>query len=357
MRQSGRDKRNYIIVGLCAVVAIMAVGFAAFSSQLTINSTSEVTSTWDVRITKIEKIIPSESSATDVSSECSDTGSPKQCNDGLTATISASLVSPGDSITYRIEVTNKGSLNAVLNRINLNDPSNSNVGFLINKDKNNQTIEDSGYRLLETNGVLNASGDSLDKGYVYLTIYYKEYEGQTSPTGDNKTVTATATFDFAQSSSEATPVSSLVIDQTFVPQYYGFSTTNLKLNSIPSESTVSEWTTEPSSLGRNYYLGYDINSSTNRVNAIYSCFIIENTQYCLKYGDGNTFYKNKTILNNLQTAGKITCSFISDSGAKCSYDESFGYLYLASEGDVAAGDSSSKSCYVESFEEYASCTE
>ena len=205
MRQSERNKRTYLMIGLCAVLVVMVVGFAAFSSQLQINGTSEITSNWDVRITKIEKIIPSGSSATDVSSECSESGTPKQCNDGLTATVSANLVSPGDSITYRIEVTNKGSLNAVLNRINLNDSSNNNVGFYINKDKSNQTIEDTGYRLLETNGILNASGDSLDKGYVYLTIYYKDYEGQTSPTGGNKTVTATATFDFVQTNSEATP--------------------------------------------------------------------------------------------------------------------------------------------------------
>ena len=205
MRESERNKRTYLMIGLCAVLVVMVVGFAAFSSQLQINGTSEITSNWDVRITKIEKIIPSGSSATDVSSECSESGTPKQCNDGPTATVSANLVSPGDSITYRIEVTNKGSLNAVLNRINLNDPSNNNVGFYINKDKNNQTIEDTGYRLLETNGVLNATGDSLDKGYVYLTIYYKEYEGQTSPTGGNKTVTATATFDFVQTNSDAVP--------------------------------------------------------------------------------------------------------------------------------------------------------
>ena len=205
MRKSERDKRTYLIIGLCAVLVVMVVGFAAFSSQLQINGTSEITSNWDVRITKIEKIIPSGSSATDVSSECSESGTPKQCNDGLTATVSANLVSPGDSITYRIEVTNKGSLNAVLNRINLNDSSNNNVGFYINKDKSNQTIEDTGYRLLETNGILNASGDSLDKGYVYLTIYYKDYEGQTSPTGGNKTVTATATFDFVQTNSDAVP--------------------------------------------------------------------------------------------------------------------------------------------------------
>ena len=67
MRQSERDKRTYLIIGLCAVLVVMVVGFAAFSSQLQINGTSNITSTWDVRITKIEKIIPSGSSATDVS--------------------------------------------------------------------------------------------------------------------------------------------------------------------------------------------------------------------------------------------------------------------------------------------------
>ena len=347
MRKSERDKRNYLIIGLCAVLVVMVVGFAAFSSQLQINGTSEITSNWDVRITKIEKIIPSGSSATDVSSECSESGTPKQCNDGLTATVSANLVSPGDSITYRIEVTNKGSLNAVLNRINLNDPSNNNVGYYINKDKSNQTIEDSGYRLLETNGVLNASGDSLDKGYVYLTIYYKDYEGQTSPTGGNKTVTATATFDFVQTNSEAIlSLPSRNIDQTNVPQYFRYGTNYVNEHDV---ADTENWVQDSTELvGKNYFLGYDVEDGI--ITSTYGCFVISNTQYCLKGSyDGSTWSSNKTLLGTLRNSGIITCSNFDDEKATCSGD-GIGYIGIGNGGDFTIGDSHNVSCWA--FDKY-----
>ena len=46
MRQNEKNKRNYIILGLCSILLIMTVGYAAFSQILTINGTSEITSNW-----------------------------------------------------------------------------------------------------------------------------------------------------------------------------------------------------------------------------------------------------------------------------------------------------------------------
>lgn len=165
------------------MLAVMVVGYAAFASQLTINTTSEITSKWDVEITNITPKIPSGSGATDNASTCDESGTPKACGNSLTASVSSNLISPGDSIIYRIEVTNKGSLNAILNRININAEASNDIGYYINKDKSNQKISENGYRMLEKNGILNPYGDTdvLDKGYVYLTIYYKDYENQVAP--------------------------------------------------------------------------------------------------------------------------------------------------------------------------------
>ncbi|MBR3897946.1 MAG: hypothetical protein IKJ43_01545 [Bacilli bacterium] len=278
MRPSQRKSRNLIIIGLCAVVAIMAVGFAAFSQQLTINSTSEVTSNWNIRIINISTIIPSGSRTTDVSSTCDEGGTPKQCGDGLTASISAMLVSPGDSITYRIKIENKGSLNAALSSIDLNSNQSDDIGYYINKDKDNNPISDIGYRLLEDNSILNHNGDSndLDEGYVYLTIYYKEYEGQTSPTGDNKTVAATATFNFNQSITEASPNIEL---STTVADYI--------INSASNDSTLS-------------------NDNTSDNNLRYSGSSVNN-YICLSQSDGDScqdkhLYRIIGVFNNIKTS-------------------------------------------------------
>ena len=42
--------KNVLIGALLAVVFVMAVGYAAFAQQLTINGTSTITSKWDVHM-------------------------------------------------------------------------------------------------------------------------------------------------------------------------------------------------------------------------------------------------------------------------------------------------------------------
>ena len=41
-----RDKRNYIIIALCAILVIMGVGYASFSTLLTINGTANITNSF-----------------------------------------------------------------------------------------------------------------------------------------------------------------------------------------------------------------------------------------------------------------------------------------------------------------------
>ena len=52
-KKINRTQRNYIIVGLCAILVIMAVGYAAFQSQLKISGTSNISSNWSVKIIDI----------------------------------------------------------------------------------------------------------------------------------------------------------------------------------------------------------------------------------------------------------------------------------------------------------------
>ena len=42
------DKRNYIIIGLCMILVVMGVGYAAFSQLLTINGTANISNSWCV---------------------------------------------------------------------------------------------------------------------------------------------------------------------------------------------------------------------------------------------------------------------------------------------------------------------
>ena len=114
-----RKKNNIIIGSLLAVVLLMAVGYAAFSSVLNISGTGSITSSWNIKITNVE-----------VSNTVGDASDGEGTTfEDLTATINSNLVSPGDSITYDVTVRNDGSLDAVLTDINLSESTNPAISF------------------------------------------------------------------------------------------------------------------------------------------------------------------------------------------------------------------------------------
>ena len=48
-----KDKKKILIGTLCALIMIMAVGYALLSQQLSINGTANIVSNWQVEITNI----------------------------------------------------------------------------------------------------------------------------------------------------------------------------------------------------------------------------------------------------------------------------------------------------------------
>ena len=111
--------RNYIIIGLCAILVIMGVGYAAFQSQLKISGTSSISSNFLVRITDIQSTVQSGSASDAMTPTHTDT----------TATFKTNLVSPGDSMKYEVTIENQGSIDAVLKTITKTDTSNSAILF------------------------------------------------------------------------------------------------------------------------------------------------------------------------------------------------------------------------------------
>ncbi len=100
------NTKNIIIGALLIVILVMAVGYSAFASQLTLNGSAEITGEWDVKITNIE--------AQDVSEGC-DYGEPQFTN--TTVTFNAKLIKPADSITYVITIKNAGTIDATLDKV------------------------------------------------------------------------------------------------------------------------------------------------------------------------------------------------------------------------------------------------
>ena len=178
-----RTQKNYIILGLSVIVLIMAVGYAAFSSQLKISGTSSVTSSWDVEITNIE--------STNVIGSATNGSAPTYTK--TTATFNTNLVSPGDSITYDVTVENKGSIDATLKTITKTDTNNSAI-------------------LFETSGI--KKGDSLLVGAKAHMLVKVTYNSAITSQPKNLTSTLKVTLDYVQkSSSTVTPSTSLAADK------------------------------------------------------------------------------------------------------------------------------------------------
>ena len=119
-KRLNRTNRNYIIMGLCAILLIMGIGYAAFQSQLKISGTSNIASNFLVKITGIE--------VSSKSGGAADKPDVTTYND-TSATFGTTLQSPGDSITYDITIENQGTIDAVLKTISKTDASNSAILF------------------------------------------------------------------------------------------------------------------------------------------------------------------------------------------------------------------------------------
>ncbi len=101
MKKSGK---NLVVVAIVLALVVMAVGYAAFATELNLNeSTATIQGDWLIEITNIE--------ATTVVGTA-DAGTPSFTD--TTATFDALLNAPGDSVTYTVTIENKGSIDAKL---------------------------------------------------------------------------------------------------------------------------------------------------------------------------------------------------------------------------------------------------
>ena len=130
-RRFNRTQRNYIIAGLCMILVIMGVGYAAFQSQLKISGTSNITSNWSVKITAIQSKVISGTP----------TNALEPTHDDTTATFSTRLTSPGDTMQYDVTVLNEGDIDAKLDKITIPESTNPAIGFEVSGIEEGSLLE------------------------------------------------------------------------------------------------------------------------------------------------------------------------------------------------------------------------
>ena len=157
-------KTNNIIMGaLVAVIAVMGVAFAAFSTTLTITGTANISSNWSIVFTAGD--------CTDVSKDAGaeSSGTVSMESDGVTAKITANMMSPGDTLSCTITARNAGSLSATRKSWALTADPNGAV--------TNPTAYDVTLTASDADGVLAATESET----LTVTITYKDVTAK--PTG------------------------------------------------------------------------------------------------------------------------------------------------------------------------------
>ena len=108
--------KNALIGALLAVVFVMAVGYAAFAQQLTINGSASITSNWHVGFdtSKTEGVPGVVTPTTGANGTTAPSGTVSYSGDQQ-AIISATLNQPGDKVVFTLTIENYGDINAKLN--------------------------------------------------------------------------------------------------------------------------------------------------------------------------------------------------------------------------------------------------
>ena len=179
-KRLNKTQRNYIIMGLCAILVIMGVGYAAFQSQLRISGTSSISSNWNIQITNIETVLPSQFGGT---------GIPDGYNISeptytpTSATFSAGFELPGSEIDYVVEVSNLGNIDGYVTIGNLSCGDNLAImcGAIAMNKNPIQEEPTNGFQF--QNGSQNYSDVSFalktgEKHYILIGVFYDDVTEQ-----------------------------------------------------------------------------------------------------------------------------------------------------------------------------------
>ena len=125
------NKKSILMVSLCVGIAVMAIAYAAFSTTLQINTTVTSAGGPDVRLScSCATGTAGLSGATAPSATCT----PTSLSQTSSATMSATLHQPGDSVTCTYTIKNNSSFNmkttAAINCGSLSSPFTSSVSTL-----------------------------------------------------------------------------------------------------------------------------------------------------------------------------------------------------------------------------------
>ena len=112
---NGREMKILVVAALIISIVAIGIGFAAFSETLTINGNASVqTSSWKVKFSELGTATLT-GTATEVTAPT--------LSDTTIETYNATFKTPGDSVSYKIKVSNTGSYDAKITTATISVPT------------------------------------------------------------------------------------------------------------------------------------------------------------------------------------------------------------------------------------------
>lgn len=129
-----KTKRNSITIALIVLLLALAVGYAAFTSNLVINGTVAGSGKWDVKFDSVTLV--DENMETDTKH-----GTVTLSEDKQTATADIKLTYPGDGVMIQAVVKNTGSIDALLKSFEITGTDDADIEITKNASMvENQTL-------------------------------------------------------------------------------------------------------------------------------------------------------------------------------------------------------------------------
>ncbi|MBR3199185.1 MAG: hypothetical protein IKG27_04135 [Bacilli bacterium] len=180
------NHKNVMIALLLGILVVMAVGYAAFSTTLTINGTAAINTTWDVHFNpSIKTVTPT----TGFSGGTAPSGNITLSSDNLTATLTATLNQPGDQVQYVLQPKNFGNITA---------KTTGSVAYVASGAST--AAAQSNANSSTSGGAINGSGN-YTVGNIKYTVSFSPKTSIGSNTADNN---ITVTVEFLSSATTTT---------------------------------------------------------------------------------------------------------------------------------------------------------
>ena len=158
---SKSKQKNLLIIGLVVVVIMMAIGYAAFVTQLNISGTATISSNWcigfDNTKTSTYEVTKGKSTGETPTGSMTYGGATCQSIASTTATLSSSFKQPGDKVEYTLTILNKGNIDATIESIKVDNVTKTST-FTTTKGNIKFTVE-----MPATNNLAATSGSTTMK--------------------------------------------------------------------------------------------------------------------------------------------------------------------------------------------------